>query len=61
VIGYRTKWLTGWTSEWFYMKADEKKREKTHDYGNESSEIKLWHDEAIVQHATRLSMPASRS
>jgi hypothetical protein len=28
VIGYRTKWATGWTSEWFYMKADEKKREK---------------------------------
>jgi hypothetical protein len=28
VIGYRTKWPTGWTSEWFYMKADEKKMEK---------------------------------
>jgi hypothetical protein len=28
VISYRTKWPTGWTSEWFYMKADEKKREK---------------------------------
>jgi hypothetical protein len=28
VIGYRTKWSTGWTSEWFYVKADEKKREK---------------------------------
>jgi hypothetical protein len=28
VIGYRTKWPIGWTSEWFYMKADEKKREK---------------------------------
>jgi hypothetical protein len=28
VIVYRTKWPTGWTSEWFYMKADEKKREK---------------------------------
>jgi hypothetical protein len=27
LIGYRTKWLTGWTNEWFYMKADEKKRE----------------------------------
>jgi hypothetical protein len=27
VIGYRTKWPTGWTSEWFYIKADEKKRE----------------------------------
>jgi hypothetical protein len=28
VIGYRTKWPTGWTSEWFYLKADEKRREK---------------------------------
>jgi hypothetical protein len=28
VIGYHTKWPTGWTSEWFYIKADEKKREK---------------------------------
>jgi hypothetical protein len=28
VIGYRTKWPTGWINEWFYMKADEKKREK---------------------------------
>jgi hypothetical protein len=28
VIGYRTKWPTGWTNEWFYIKADEKKREK---------------------------------
>jgi hypothetical protein len=28
VIGYHTKWPTGWTNEWFYMKADEKKREK---------------------------------
>jgi hypothetical protein len=28
MIGYRTKWPTGWTNEWFYVKADEKKREK---------------------------------
>jgi hypothetical protein len=28
VIGYRTKWPTGWTNEWFYVKADEKRREK---------------------------------
>jgi hypothetical protein len=28
VIGYRTKWPTRWTNEWFYVKADEKKREK---------------------------------
>jgi hypothetical protein len=28
VIGYHIKWPTGWTNEWFYMKADEKKREK---------------------------------
>jgi hypothetical protein len=28
VIGYRTKWPTRWISEWFYVKADQKKREK---------------------------------
>jgi hypothetical protein len=28
VIGYHTKWPTGWTNEWSYVKADEKKREK---------------------------------
>jgi hypothetical protein len=28
VIGYNTKWPTCWTNEWFYMKADKKKREK---------------------------------
>jgi hypothetical protein len=28
VLSYRTKWPTGWKSEWFYFKADEKKREK---------------------------------
>jgi hypothetical protein len=28
VIGYRTKRPTGWTSEWFYVKADKKKRGK---------------------------------
>jgi hypothetical protein len=28
LIGYRTKWPTGRINEWFYVKADEKKREK---------------------------------
>jgi hypothetical protein len=28
VIGYRTKWPTDWTNEWFYVKADEKRRNK---------------------------------
>jgi hypothetical protein len=28
MIVYRTKWPTGSTNEWFYVKADEKKREK---------------------------------
>jgi hypothetical protein len=28
VISYRTKWPTGWKGEWFYIKADEKKRGK---------------------------------
>jgi hypothetical protein len=25
VVSYRTKWLTGWKTEWFYVKVDEKK------------------------------------
>jgi hypothetical protein len=28
VVSYRTKWPTGWKNEWFYVKADEKRREK---------------------------------
>jgi hypothetical protein len=28
VLSYRTKWPTGWKSEWFYIKADEKKSGK---------------------------------
>jgi hypothetical protein len=28
VVSYRTKWPTGWKNEWFYVKANEKKREK---------------------------------
>jgi hypothetical protein len=28
ILSYRTKWPTGWKNEWFYMKADEKKRGK---------------------------------
>jgi hypothetical protein len=28
VLSYRTKWQTGWKSEWFYIKDDEKKRDK---------------------------------
>jgi hypothetical protein len=28
VLSYRTKWPTGWKSEWFYIKADEKRRGK---------------------------------
>jgi hypothetical protein len=27
MIGYRTKWPIGWTSEWFYVKANERRRE----------------------------------
>ena len=26
VLSYRTKWPTDWKGEWFYIKADEKKR-----------------------------------
>jgi hypothetical protein len=28
IIGYRTKWPTGWTSEWFYIRAYEKRGKK---------------------------------
>jgi hypothetical protein len=28
VLGYRTKWPTGWINEWFYMKVDVKGRDK---------------------------------
>jgi hypothetical protein len=28
VLSYRTKWATSWKNEWFYMKANEKNREK---------------------------------
>jgi hypothetical protein len=28
VLDYRTKWPTDWKSEWFYIKANEKRREK---------------------------------
>jgi hypothetical protein len=28
VVSYHTKWPTSWKKEWFYVKADEKKREK---------------------------------
>jgi hypothetical protein len=27
-LSYRTKWPTGWKSEWFYIKSDKKRREK---------------------------------
>jgi hypothetical protein len=26
VVSYSTKWPTGWKSEWFYVKIDEKKQ-----------------------------------
>jgi hypothetical protein len=28
ILSYRTKWPTGWKGEWFYIKADDKKRGK---------------------------------
>jgi hypothetical protein len=49
VIGYRAKWPTGWTNEWFYVKAEEKKKGETHEHGDESIEIELWHDSTLVQ------------
>jgi hypothetical protein len=60
VIGYHIKWSTGWTNEWFYIKADEKRREND-DYGYESYEVELRNDKAIMQYAARLPMPNGRS
>jgi hypothetical protein len=48
VLSYRTKWPTGWKNEWFYMKADEKNREKADDHGHESTEFKLRNDLALM-------------
>jgi hypothetical protein len=31
VHGYSTKWPTGWTNEWFYMKSDSKGGEKVNN------------------------------
>ena len=59
LIGYRTKWPTGWTNEWFYVKADEKG--EVDDYGHDAHEIKLRNDQALVPYATWLPMLASRS
>jgi hypothetical protein len=59
VIRYRTKWPTSWTNEWFYVKADEKKRENTNEYSNESIKAELRHAKTSVQYATRLPMPLS--
>jgi hypothetical protein len=47
VIGYRTKWPIGWTSEWFYLKADKKKREN-YEYGDESFKVELRPDEVVM-------------
>jgi hypothetical protein len=60
VLSYRTKWPTGWKSEWFYIKADEKRREKLTTMVA-SIEIELRNDKAPVPHAAWLPMPGSRS
>jgi hypothetical protein len=61
VLSYHTKWSTGWKSEWFYMKADEKKKGEADDYGHESTKIELRDDKAHVPYAAWLSMPSSGS
>jgi hypothetical protein len=42
VIGYRTKWPTGWTSEWFYIKANKKKREKLMNMVMSLMKLSFW-------------------
>jgi hypothetical protein len=60
VIGYHTKWLTRWTNEWFYVKANEKKKVETYEHGDESAEIELRHDSALVQYLVGVSLPVDR-
>jgi hypothetical protein len=55
MIGYHTKWPTGWTNEWFYMKVDGEG--EAHDHGNESPKAELRHDSVFVQHAARVPLP----
>jgi hypothetical protein len=58
VLSYRTKWPTGCKSEWFYFKADEKKREKLMQMV-ESANSKLRTDKAPVPHDVGVIMPTS--
>jgi hypothetical protein len=60
VLSYRTKWPTDWKSEWFYIKADERKGE-TDDDGHVPAGFKLRNDQTFVQHETRVTMPAGHS
>jgi hypothetical protein len=60
VLSYRTKWPSGWKDEWFYIKAGEKKRGKLMTMVM-FAVLKLRNDQAPVQHAARVTMPAGRS
>jgi hypothetical protein len=53
--------MTGWTNEWFYVKAEEKKKGETHEHGDESIEIELRHDSTLVQYAVGVSLSVGRS
>ena len=57
VLSYRTKWPTGWKSEWFYIKADDKKRGETDDDGHVPTGFELQNDQTFEQHEARVSMP----
>jgi hypothetical protein len=59
MVGYHTKWPTGWTNEWFYVKADEKKREKLMTMV--MSPLKLSYDSTFVQYAARVPLPIGQS
>jgi hypothetical protein len=58
VVSYRTKWPSGWKNDWFYVKADEKKREKLKTLVL-SREFELRVDQAAVPHGARVTMPRS--
>ena len=42
-------------------KGSREEKGEAHEHGDESLEVKLRHDKAIMQYATRLPLPVSRS
>jgi hypothetical protein len=58
VLSYCSKWPTGWKSEWFYIKADEKRREKLMTIVMSPLALSFGMTRPFVQHEARVSMPS---